>query len=106
MAGTWVVAFDRLQQTEPGAVGLLRLLAFCAPEAIPLSLLLQHSARLAGQLGDDREAATALLIEALDALEVEGVQTNRSLLLDVLSHRDFAQAQITTRWLAQEAIAA
>jgi len=56
--------------------------------------------------GDDREAATALLIEALEALEVEGVQTNRSLLLDVLSHRDFAQAQVTTRWLEQEAIAA
>ena len=30
-----------LQQAAPGAVGLLRLLAFCAPEAIPLRLLLQ-----------------------------------------------------------------
>ena len=30
-----------VQQTAPGAAGLLRLLAFCAPEAIPLRLLLQ-----------------------------------------------------------------
>ena len=37
---TWALAFDRLQRTKPGAVGLLRLLAFCAPEAIPLRLLL------------------------------------------------------------------
>ena len=41
VASTWALAFDRLQQTAPGAVGLLRLLAFCAPEAIPLRLLLQ-----------------------------------------------------------------
>ena len=41
VASTWALAFDRLQQAEPGAVGLLRLLAFCAPEAIPLRLLLQ-----------------------------------------------------------------
>ncbi|HEY1777135.1 MAG TPA: biotin carboxylase N-terminal domain-containing protein [Solirubrobacteraceae bacterium] len=56
--------------------------------------------------GADREAATAVLIEALEALEVEGVHTNRTLLLEVLSHRDFAHAQVTTRWLEQEAIAA
>ena len=40
------------------------------------------------------------------ALEVEGVQTNRLLLASVLGHADFADAQITTRWLEQEAIAA
>ena len=43
VASTWALAFDRLQQTAPGAGGLLRLLAFCAPEAIPLRLLLQPS---------------------------------------------------------------
>ena len=52
VASTWALAFDRLQQTEPGAVGLLRLLAFCAPEAIPLRLLLQPRPGLAGRLGD------------------------------------------------------
>ena len=41
VASTWALAFDRLQQTPPGAVGLLRLLAFYEPEAIPLPLLLQ-----------------------------------------------------------------
>jgi len=53
----------------------------------------------------DREAATALLIEALDGLEVEGVQTNRSVLRDVLAHADFADAALSTRWL-EELVAA
>jgi acetyl-CoA carboxylase biotin carboxylase subunit len=55
--------------------------------------------------GPDREAATALLIEALDGLEVEGVQTNRSVLRDVLAHDDFASAALSTRWL-EELVAA
>jgi Tetratricopeptide repeat len=38
VASTWSLAFGRL---EPAAVGLLRLLAFCAPDAIPWRLLLQ-----------------------------------------------------------------
>ena len=50
VATTWALAFDRLEQSAPGAVGLLRLLAFCAPEAIPLRLLLQPRPGLAGQL--------------------------------------------------------
>jgi hypothetical protein len=45
VASTWALAFDRLEQTAPGAVGLLRLLAFCASEAIPLRLLLQPNPR-------------------------------------------------------------
>src|SRR5262249_45836623 len=40
VASTLALAFDRLRQTAPGAVCLLRLLAFCAPEAVPLRLLL------------------------------------------------------------------
>ena len=52
VASTWALAFDRLQQTAPGAVGLLRLLAFCAPEAIPLRLLLQPRPGLAERLGE------------------------------------------------------
>ena len=47
VASTWALAFDRLQQTAPDAVGLLRLLAFCASEAIPLLLLLQPNPRAA-----------------------------------------------------------
>jgi hypothetical protein len=63
VASTWALAFDRLQRTEPGAVGLLRLLAFCAPEAIPLRLLLQPRAGLTGRLGDQVAPVLAPLIE-------------------------------------------
>jgi hypothetical protein len=38
---TWGLAFGQLQQSAPAETGLLRLLACCAPEAIPLYLLLQ-----------------------------------------------------------------
>jgi hypothetical protein len=41
VAATWALAFTQVEHSEPGAAALLRLLAFCAPEAIPLRLLLQ-----------------------------------------------------------------
>ena len=63
VASTWALAFDRLQHTAPGAVGLLRLLAFCAPEAIPLRLLLQPRPGLAGRLGEDVVPVLAPLLE-------------------------------------------
>ena len=50
---TWRLAFEELRQAAPGAAGLLRLLAFCAPEAIPLRLLLQPRPGLAGRLSDE-----------------------------------------------------
>ena len=46
--GRWRSA--ELEQSAPAAVGLLRLLAFCAPEAIPLRLLLQPRPGLAEEL--------------------------------------------------------
>jgi hypothetical protein len=58
VASTWALAFDRLQTAE-GAVGLLRLLAFLAPEAVPLRLLLQPRLGLAGRLSE--EVANVLL---------------------------------------------
>ena len=58
VAATWRLAFEDVQQTTPRAAGLLRLLAFCAPEAIPLRLLLQPRPGLAGQFGE--EVATVL----------------------------------------------
>ena len=45
VATTWTLAFEQLQQTAPLAVGLLRLLACCAPEQIPLRLLLRPRPR-------------------------------------------------------------
>jgi hypothetical protein len=53
VATTWRLAFEDLQEVAPGAAGLLRLLAFCAPEAIPLRLLLQPRPHLADRLGPE-----------------------------------------------------
>ena len=48
---TWSLAFDQLERTSVQAIGLLRLLACCAPEQIPLHLLLQPRPELAEPLG-------------------------------------------------------
>ena len=53
VASTWALAFGRLQQDAPMAVGLLRLMAHCAPEAIPLRLLLQPRPELVERLGQE-----------------------------------------------------
>jgi acetyl-CoA carboxylase biotin carboxylase subunit len=55
--------------------------------------------------GNDREAAIGVLLEALEGVEVEGVETNRSLLASVLAHDDFARGAITTRWLEEAMVA-
>jgi hypothetical protein len=62
VATAWSLAFDRVE-AEPQAAGLLRLLAFCAPEAVPLSLLLQPRPGLAGQLGVKVAPALVPLLE-------------------------------------------
>jgi acetyl-CoA carboxylase biotin carboxylase subunit len=61
-------------------------------------------AKLIGR-GPDRASAVGVLTEALERLEVEGVQTNRTLLRDVLAHEAFATGAVTTRWLEEEALA-
>ena len=61
-------------------------------------------AKLIGR-GPDRASAVAALADALDRLEVEGVETNRTLLRDVLRHEDFVAGAVTTRWLEEEALA-
>jgi hypothetical protein len=63
VTSTWALAFDRLQQAAPGAVGLLRLLACCAPEAVPLRLLLQARPELVGRLGAEVTPVLAPLLE-------------------------------------------
>lgn len=50
VATTWSLAFAQLEQSAPQASGLLRLLAFCAPDVVPLRLLLQPRPALAEQL--------------------------------------------------------
>ena len=69
VASTWALAFDRLQQTEPGAVALLRLLAFCASEEIPLRLLLQPQPRLARRLRRHVRRSLAPLLRDLLAAD-------------------------------------
>jgi hypothetical protein len=41
VATAWTLAFTEVEQSNPEAVGLLRLMAFCAPEAVPLARLLE-----------------------------------------------------------------
>jgi hypothetical protein len=50
VATTWTLALDRLGRSSPLAVGLLRLLACCASERVPLRLLLMPRPELAGSL--------------------------------------------------------
>ncbi len=63
VATTWRLAFEDLQEAASGAVGLLRLLAFCAPEAIPLRLLLQPRPGLVGRLGEEVAPVLVPLVE-------------------------------------------
>jgi hypothetical protein len=60
VATTWDLAFSRL---TPAAAGVLRLLAFCAPEAVPLRQLLQPRDGLAAKLGQE---VAAVLVPVLD----------------------------------------
>ena len=63
VATTWGLAFTKLEQAAPGAAGLLRLLAFCAPEAVPLRLLLRPRPGLAGQLSAEVAPVLGLLLD-------------------------------------------
>jgi acetyl-CoA carboxylase biotin carboxylase subunit len=48
---------------------------------------------------EGREATIDVLLEALEDLDIEGVETNRALLISVLAHDDFRRGAITTDWL-------
>jgi acetyl-CoA carboxylase, biotin carboxylase subunit len=49
--------------------------------------------------GDDRDRAIDILLDALEDLDVEGVETNRTLLISILGHPDFRSGRTTTDWL-------
>jgi urea carboxylase len=49
--------------------------------------------------GEDREEARTLLIAALEASEVSGIETNRAYLAQVLAYPDFVAGRQTTRML-------
>jgi hypothetical protein len=63
VAAVWALAFTQVQESAPGAVGLLRLLAFCAPDAVPLRLLLRPRPGLAGQLPAEVAPVLSPLLE-------------------------------------------
>ena len=63
VAAAWSLAFTQLEQSDPGAAGLLRLLAFCAPEAIPLGLLLQPRPGLSEELSPEVAPVLVPLLE-------------------------------------------
>jgi Tetratricopeptide repeat len=66
VATTWSLAFADLEQSAPAAAGLLRLLACCAPEPVPLRLLLQPGPALT----DDLAPAVAEVLAPLLADEL------------------------------------
>ena len=47
---SWAVAFDRLAADDPAAMDLLTLVAWCGPEPVPLSLLIDHPTQLPNSL--------------------------------------------------------
>ena len=63
VATTWALAFTQLEMVMPRAAGLLRLLAFCAPEAVPLGLLLQSRPELAADLSPQVAEVLVPLLE-------------------------------------------
>ena len=93
-------------QPSPGTLALfavperrgLRVDTHCRPgAAVPpyydslLGKLIAH--------GEDRDQAIDVLIDALEDLDVEGVETNRTLLISILGHPDFRSGRATTDWL-------
>jgi acetyl-CoA carboxylase biotin carboxylase subunit len=48
---------------------------------------------------EDRDQAIDILLDALEDLDVEGVETNRTLLISILGHPDFRAGRATTDWL-------
>jgi DNA-binding SARP family transcriptional activator len=65
---TWDITLNGLRQDTPGAVELLQLAAFAAPDDWPLDLLAAHADRLSGPLGEVAGDPLALA-DAVGALQ-------------------------------------
>jgi acetyl-CoA carboxylase biotin carboxylase subunit len=76
----------------------LRVDTHCFPGAVIPPYYDSLMAKLIAH-GADRDAAIDTLIEALEDLDVEGVETNRTLLISVLGHDDFRRGAVSTDWL-------
>jgi acetyl-CoA carboxylase, biotin carboxylase subunit len=76
----------------------LRVDTHCRPGAV----IPPYYDSLMGKLiahGEDRDQAIDMLADALEDLDVEGVETNRTLLISILGHPDFRGGRATTDWL-------
>ena len=60
---TWALAAEQLERSDPGAIGLLRLLACCAPEVIPVDLLLRPRPELYAAFSPEVAAVLVPLLE-------------------------------------------
>jgi acetyl-CoA carboxylase biotin carboxylase subunit len=76
----------------------LRVDTHCAPGATISPYYDSLMAKLIAH-GEDRGQAITVLLDALADTDVEGVETNRMLLIDVLGHADFQAGRVTTDWL-------
>jgi acetyl-CoA carboxylase biotin carboxylase subunit len=94
----------RLERFAVPDLADLRVDTHCADGTIIPPYYDSLMAKLIGR-GPDRATAIEVLAEALDRLEVEGVECNRALLREVLASDDFANGTVTTRWLEEVALA-
>jgi acetyl-CoA carboxylase, biotin carboxylase subunit len=76
----------------------LRVDTHCQPGAVVPPYYDSLLAKLIAH-GDDRDQAIDILIDALEDVDVEGVETNRTLLVSILGHPDFRSGRATTDWL-------
>ena len=68
-------------QRAPSAVGLLRLLAYCAPEAIPLRLLLEPRSGLGDQFGPEVAPVLVPLLDEVAARDAIAALRHYSLVI-------------------------
>jgi acetyl-CoA carboxylase biotin carboxylase subunit len=83
----------------------LRVDTHCYPGAVVPPYYDSLLAKLIAH-GRDRDEAIEWLLEALEDTDVEGVETNRALLVSVLGHPDFRAGAVTTDWLERELVRA
>jgi acetyl-CoA carboxylase, biotin carboxylase subunit len=79
-------------------LGRLRVDTHCSAGTVIPPYYDSLLAKLIGH-GADREQAIEVLLEALEDVDVEGVETNRTLLIGVLGHPDFRAGAVGTDWL-------
>lgn len=102
VATTWEIAFEAAERECPTAVALLNLLAFCAPEELPLSVLREDAEELPDELAavvaDElafEDAIAALRRYSLLARRDDGVTLHR---LVQLVARDRLPESEQRRW--------